>query len=68
MRERLQERLEELRRELIAGETRLRELEAEEAGLRETLLRISGAAQVVRELLEEVGEPAASRSGLRPAS
>lgn len=57
MRERLEARLEELRGELIAGETRLRELEAEEAGLRETLLRISGAAQVVRELLEEVREP-----------
>ena len=57
MRERLEARLEELRQEMITGEMRLRELEAEEAGLRETLLRISGAAQVVRELLEETREP-----------
>jgi hypothetical protein len=57
MRERLEARLEELRQEMITGEMRLRELEAEEAGLRETLLRISGAAQVVRELLEEAREP-----------
>jgi predicted nuclease with TOPRIM domain len=62
MKERLEARLEELRQEMITGEMRLRELEAEEAGLRETLLRISGAAQVVRELLEEVPEPVGTES------
>jgi predicted nuclease with TOPRIM domain len=52
VKERIEERLQELRQELAAGETRLRELESEAAGLRETMLRISGAAQVLHELLD----------------
>jgi prefoldin subunit 5 len=48
--ERLQARLDELRREHQLGEVRLRELIQQETSLRETLLRISGAIQVLEEL------------------
>jgi predicted nuclease with TOPRIM domain len=50
---RLQSRLDALRTELAKGQTRLREVEREAAYLRETLLRISGAIQVLEELLAE---------------
>jgi predicted nuclease with TOPRIM domain len=51
LREQLQQRLEELKQEFETGQTRLRELEMQEARLRETLLRISGAIQVLEETL-----------------
>lgn len=53
MREQLQLRLEVLKNEFETGQTKLRELERQQAILRETLLRISGAIQVVEELLAE---------------
>ena len=53
MREQLQCRLEDLKREYEAGQTRLRELETETAYVRETMLRISGAIQVIQEMLEK---------------
>jgi hypothetical protein len=66
MREQLQARLEVLKREEHVGRTRLRELEQQETSLRETLLRITGAIQVLEELLaqgdsEETGNPQANR-------
>ncbi|MFD8498407.1 hypothetical protein [Amycolatopsis sp. NPDC059657] len=51
----LEERLAELKREYQAGDTRLRELTREEVELRETLLRISGAIQVLEELRSKNG-------------
>lgn len=50
------ERLEDLRKEFATGQARLQELEMQEAHLRETLLRISGAIQVLEELLANEGD------------
>jgi hypothetical protein len=51
VREQLEARLSELQKDFDVGEKRLRDLESEATHLRETLLRISGAIQVVKELL-----------------
>jgi hypothetical protein len=45
----VERRLTELRRELAAGETRLDELEQHQMQIRDTLLRIGGAIQVLEE-------------------
>ena len=64
MREQLQQRLEELKREFETGQSRLRELEVQESRLRETLLRISGAIQVLEEALAaEPGADASAQQG-----
>lgn len=51
MREQLEKRLKELREEFEAGQKMLTELETKQANLRKTLLRISGAVQVIEEEL-----------------
>ena len=51
--QRAADRLAVLRHELQLGESRLHDLEREEAVLRQTVLRISGAIQVLEELLAE---------------
>ncbi len=51
MRERLERRLEELTAEYEAGQKMLAELEARQAALRDTLLRINGAMTVLKEEL-----------------
>jgi hypothetical protein len=53
----MQTRIEALRKELEAGHAELEKVERQRAYLRETMLRISGAIQVLEELLAE-GEPA----------
>lgn len=53
MREQLRSRLEELKREFDLGQEKLRELESQETQLRQTLLRISGAIQVLEEELSK---------------
>lgn len=65
MQEQLKKRLEELKKEYETGQARLRELEAETSHVGETMLRISGAIQVIHEMLndsneQEKGESAAS--------
>jgi hypothetical protein len=50
-REQLESRVQELQRDFEVGERRLRELEAQQTQLRDTLLRIDGAMNVLRELL-----------------
>ena len=58
MREQVTKRLAELRAEFESGQARLREVERQVAYLRETLLRISGAIQVLEELEARAGAPA----------
>ena len=55
MREQMQTRLEELKKEFEVGQQRLQETERQQALLRETLLRISGAIQVLEEVLANGG-------------
>jgi predicted nuclease with TOPRIM domain len=51
VREHMQARLESLRSELEVGEAELTKVERQHASLHETMLRISGAVQVLEELL-----------------
>jgi predicted nuclease with TOPRIM domain len=60
MREILQKRLESLKKELESGQSRLQELERQQMYLRDTLLRISGAIQVLEEVLKESAPEAAT--------
>jgi hypothetical protein len=46
-------RLASLKKEFEAGQARLRELEAEQTYVRETMLRISGAIQILEELVDK---------------
>lgn len=55
MKEDLETRLAELRQELAAGQTTLEELERRKTELRDTMLRITGAIQVLEELLANEG-------------
>jgi hypothetical protein len=55
--QRIEQRLAELEKEFESGQQMLAELEAREAGLRETLLRLSGAITVLREM-QTAGAPA----------
>ncbi|NEO94720.1 MAG: hypothetical protein F6K56_32835 [Moorea sp. SIO3G5] len=58
MKEKLEQRLQSLKSEYEAGQKMLAELEAKQANLRETLLRISGAIQVIEETLGEATDTA----------
>lgn len=51
MKEQLEKRLQALKSELEAGQNMLADLEAKRTSLKETLLRISGAIQVLEEEL-----------------
>ncbi len=51
MQEQITDRLSELKQEYARGQMRLQELEIQQAALRETMLRISGAIQVLEEML-----------------
>ncbi|MEG4083649.1 hypothetical protein [Microcoleus sp. POL10_C6] len=56
MQEKLQQRLQSLKTEYEAGQKMLADLEAKQANLRDTLLRISGAIQVLEEALSDTNE------------
>jgi hypothetical protein len=58
MRQHLEQRLQSLVQEYQTGQKMLMDLEAKAANLRETLLRISGAIQVLEELLAQASPPA----------
>ncbi len=51
MKQQLEQRLKELREEFESGQRALAELEAQQMNIRNTLLRISGAIQVLEEEL-----------------
>lgn len=55
MRSQLSSRLLQLKQEFQKGEERLQQLEAEAANVRDTMLRIQGAIQVLEEELEKSG-------------
>lgn len=51
MKDVMEKRLEELKGELAAGEKLLGELQAKQATVQQTMLRIAGAIQVLEEML-----------------
>ena len=51
MKEQIEQRLKELKGEFESGQKMLADLDAQQANLRNTLFRISGAIQVLEELL-----------------
>ncbi|WP_089945004.1 hypothetical protein [Candidatus Entotheonella palauensis] len=59
MQDQLEQRLNELKSEFAVGQKTLDDLEAKQVNLRQTLLRISGAIQVLEELLHTELPPAA---------
>jgi predicted nuclease with TOPRIM domain len=61
MTEQIKTRIESLRAEYRTGQEMLAELEGRQAGLKMTLTRISGAIQVLEELLQE-NTPAAEKT------
>jgi hypothetical protein len=61
MREQIQARLEELRKELEAGQAELQKVEMQRTFLHETVLRIGGAVQVLEELLAQ--QPQGQQNG-----
>ena len=52
MQQQIRSRLEVLKSEFDTGQAKLRDLEMQQSRLRETLLRISGAIQVLEEMLQ----------------
>jgi predicted nuclease with TOPRIM domain len=52
MQQQIQSRIAVLKSEFETGQAKLRELEMQQSRIRETLLRISGAIQVLEEMLE----------------
>jgi predicted nuclease with TOPRIM domain len=68
MREKLIKRLEQLKTEFQLGQTKLQELEGRTNALRNNLLRISGAIQVLQEELGIGGELALNSKEKSPES
>ncbi|MEB3310774.1 MAG: hypothetical protein VKJ02_11125 [Snowella sp.] len=56
MKEQLEERLTQLKSEFEAGQKMMTELETKQSNLRDTLLRISGAIQILEEEINKVNE------------
>lgn len=56
MKEQLEKRLAELKAEFESGQKAMADLEAKQANLRDTLLRISGAIQILEEEIGKVNQ------------
>lgn len=65
MQEKLENRLKELREEYAAGQKVMAELQNRQADLHQTLLRISGAIQVLEEISQSAA-PATTESSDQP--
>jgi hypothetical protein len=63
IRKQIQARLEELKQELETGQAELQKVEMQRTYLHETVLRISGAVQVLEDLLREGQSGGRNRSG-----
>jgi len=63
MKERLEQRLTALKAEFETGQRMLAELDAKQANLKESLLRISGAIQVLEEELAEEPQVSSTENG-----
>ena len=63
MKERLEQRLQELKAEYESGQQMLADLESRQVELRATLMRISGAIQVLEEELKKETQPPESKDG-----
>jgi len=63
MKTQLEKRLKELQTEFEAGQKMLTDLEAKQANLRDTLLRLSGAIQVLQEELGQGEENGKAENG-----
>lgn len=62
MKEQMEKRLKDLKAEFESGQKMLTDLEIKQANLRNTLLRISGAVQVLEEELAKTNEPSGNGS------
>ena len=61
MKEQLEQRLAELKAEFESGQKAMADLEAKQANLRDTLLRISGAIQILEEELGKLNQESEDR-------
>jgi len=61
MKDQLSERLTQLKSEFESGQKVLRDLEARQQDVRDTLLRIGGAIQVLEEMLQTTATPPTPR-------
>ena len=66
MQEIIRNRLDTLRKELEAGQTQLQDLERQQAYVRDMVLRISGAIQILEEVLKAAGKE--GNEGSEPAN
>ncbi len=57
MKEKLEQRLTNLKQQMETGQNQLQQLIEQKSSLEQTLLRISGAIQVLEEELKETKEP-----------
>ncbi len=63
MKQQLEQRLKELRFEFESGQKTLADMELKQSNVRNTLLRISGAIQVLEEELKKEGQPESDNIG-----
>ena len=64
----MEDRLQELKRELQKGQEALARLERQRQELRDTMLRISGAIRVLEELMAQNKPPQGEKSALSSAA